>query len=123
MQTPLETIHEYYKVFSTLNLPAIASYYCEPTITVAPHGVLSAPNRAALADSLAPIVEGLRAKEYARSEFVQPEVTMLGESAAFVRGIAVRYATTGSELERLPLGYLMYRSEAGWKIAALVVAR
>lgn len=121
MQTPLETIHEYYSVFSTLNVRAIVSYYCEPSITIAPHGVLSAPNHTALADSLVPILDGLRAKGYARSECVQADVTMLRETAALVRGVAVRYATTGSELERIPLGYLMYRSDAGWKIAALVV--
>jgi len=66
------------------------------------------------------LIDGLRAKGYGRSEFVQPVVTSLGETVALVRGVAVRYATTGSEMERVPLAYLMRRSEAGWKIAVLV---
>lgn len=121
MQSVLEAIHEYYKAFSTLDLSAIVSYFCEPSMTIAPQGLLSSGNRAALADSLAPIVLSLRAKGYGRSEFVQPQVTMLGETAALVRGVAVRYTAAGPEMERLPISYLMHRSEVGWKIAVLVV--
>jgi ketosteroid isomerase-like protein len=54
MQSALEAIHEYYKAFSTLDLSAIASYYCEPSMTVAPQGVLSAENHAASRTRLLP---------------------------------------------------------------------
>ena len=121
MQTALEAVHEYYKVFSTLDVNAIVSCYCEPCMTIAPQGVSSAANGAALAGLLAPLLAGLRAKGYGRSEFVQTNVTMLGETAALVRGVAVRYTAAGPEMERVPLSYLMHRGEAGWKIAALVV--
>jgi ketosteroid isomerase-like protein len=123
MQPVLEAVHEYYKAFSTLDLTAIASHYSEPCLTVAAQGVFSAPNRAALADSLAPLVQSLRSNGYGRSEFVQPNVSMLGEADALVRGVAVRYTAAGSELERVPLSYLMHRSEAGWKIAVLVAEK
>jgi hypothetical protein len=122
MQTALEAVHEYYKVFSTLDVSAIVSCYGEPCMTIAPAGVLAAADRAALADSLAPLIEALKAKGYGRSEFVEPRVTMLGETSALVRGVAVRYTAAGPEMERVPLAYLMHRSEAGWKIAVLVVA-
>jgi hypothetical protein len=83
--------------------------------------VSSASNGAALAGLLAPLLAGLRAKGYGRSEFVQPHVTMLGETAVLVRGVAVRYTAAGLEMERVPLSYLMHRAEACWKIAVLVV--
>jgi ketosteroid isomerase-like protein len=120
MRSALEAIDEYYKAFSTLDVNAIVSYYCEPSLTIARLGVLSAANRAALADVMAPIVQSLRAKGYGRSEFIQPQVTMMGEADALVRGVAVRYTTAGPELERIPLSYLMHRTESGWKIAVLV---
>ena len=123
MPSALDTILEYYRVFSTLDVNAIASYFCEPSMTVAPQGMFAATNRAALADSLAPLVHSLKAKGYGRSEYVQPEVTALGETAALVRGVAVRYTPTGSELERIPLTYLVRRTDAGWKIAVLVAER
>src|SRR5262245_37175148 len=121
MHSALEAVHEYYKVFSRLDVKAIASYFSEPCLTIAPQGMSSAANRASLADSLAPLSGGLKAKGYGRSEFVQPTVTTLGASAALVQGVAVRYTTAGSEMERIPLNYLMHRDEAGWKIAVLVV--
>jgi hypothetical protein len=75
-----------------------------------------------LANAFAPVIEGLKAKRYGRSEFVEPQVTMLTETAALVRGVAVRYAATGPEIERIQISYLMHRSETGWKIAMMVVA-
>ena len=121
MQSALEAIHEYYNTFSTLDLSAIVAHYCEPSITIAPQGVFSAGTRAVLADSLAQLVDGLRARGYGRSQFVEPQVTMLGGTTALVRGVAVRYTAAGPELERIPLSYVMHRGEAGWKIAVLVV--
>lgn len=123
MQSPLEVIHEYYKAFSTLDLNAIAEYYCEPSMIIGPQGVLAAANHAALTGSLTVIINSLKAKGYGRSEFAEPKVTMLGESDALVRGTAVRYTAAGPELERVPLAYLMHRTEGGWRIAALVTEK
>lgn len=120
MPPPLETILEYYRAFSTLDMSAIVSYFCEPSMTIARQGVLSAATRGALADALAPMVQSLKAREYGRSEFVGAQVTMLGEGDALVRGVAVRYTKTGSELERIRLSYLMHRDDVGWRIAVLV---
>jgi hypothetical protein len=123
MPSALDAILEYYKAFSTLELSAIVSYFCEPSTTIALQGVFSAANHAALADSLAPLVQSLRAKGYGRSEFVQPHVTMLGEIDALVRGVAVRYTSAGSELERVPISYVMHRGDARWQIAVLVAEK
>jgi len=121
MPSALETIHEYYKAFSTLDLSAIVPYYCEPTMTIGPQGVASAATHAALTGLLAPLIDSLKARGYGRSEFVQPHVTPLGAADALVRGVAVRFTAAGPELERVPLSYLMHRSGAGWKIAVLLV--
>jgi len=121
MESTLEVIHEYYKAFSTLDVNAIAPYYFEPSTTVAPQGVLVAANRAALTASLAPIINSLKARGYGRSEFIEPRVTRLGETDALVRGVAVRYTSAGPELERVPLSYLLHRTDTSWKIAVLVV--
>src|SRR5579871_1857938 len=122
MQSALDALQEYYRVFSTLDLSAIVSYYCEPCMSIGPQGVFSAGNRAGLASAFAPMVEGLRAKGYGRSEFVEAQVTSLGETDALIRGVAVRYTATGPEMERVPFSYLMHRTDAGWKIAVIVLA-
>jgi len=122
MPTALEAVHAYYATFSTLELPAILSCFGEPCLIISPQGVVSAANHAALTGFLTPMIDALRAKGFGRSEFVEPHVTTLGESDALVLGVAVRYTTAGSEMERLTFGYLMHRSDGGWKIATLVAA-
>lgn len=122
MQSALEVVHEYYGVFSTLDVSAIACYFCEPCMSIGPQGVFSAASRVDLANAFVPLVEGLKAKGYKRSEFAEPEVTMLGETVALVRGVAVRYGAAKPEIERVRISYLMHRTDAGWKIAVMVLA-
>ena len=86
MQPILEALHEYYKAFSSLELNAIVSHFCEPCMSIGPQGVFSAANRAELASTFAPLVEDLRAKGYGKSEFAEPQVTMLSDTAALVQG-------------------------------------
>jgi hypothetical protein len=123
MPSALETLREYYKAFSTLDVSVIVSYFCEPSMTIAPQGMFSAATRGTLAESLVPMLESLRAKGYARSEFVDPQIVQIGEADALVRGVAVRYTAAGPELERVRLSYLMHRTAAGWKIAVLVAEK
>lgn len=120
MEPALDAVRQYYAVFSSLNMPAIVACFSEPCMSIAPAGVFTAANREDLAKAFTPIVEGLRAKGYGRSEFIEPEVTEMGNSSALVRGTAVRYSAAGPEIERLRIAYLMHRTEAGWKIAAIV---
>jgi hypothetical protein len=122
MATALDAVHEYYATFSTLDLRAILSCFCEPCLIISPQGVLSAVDHAALAEFLTMMIDAMRAKGFGRSEFVQPHVTTLGESDALVLGVAVRYTAAGSEIERITFGYLMHRSDGRWKIATLVAA-
>jgi hypothetical protein len=120
MASPLEAILAYYEAFSTLDLGAIVAHFCEPSLMVSGQGVFAAGNRAGLANAMTPLVESLRARQYGRSEFVEPHVTKLGDADALVRGVAVRYTAAGPELERVPLSYLLHRTDAGWKIVVLV---
>jgi hypothetical protein len=121
MQSPLETLHEYYATFSTLNLKAISAFFTEPFLSTASQGVFSAADRSVLEKAFGPMVETLRSKGYGHSEFVTPEVIDLGSSASLIRGVAVRYTTSGEVMERIPIGYLMHRGPSGWKIAAMVL--
>lgn len=121
MQSPLEALYDYYKTFSALDLNAIVQHFSEPCISTSSHGVFSADNRRGLANAFGPLVEGLKEKSYERSEFVEAEVITLSETAALVRGVAVRYKLDGSELERVPISYLMHRSAHGWTIATIVL--
>ena len=123
MQTALEFVHEYYRVFSTLDLDRIAEYFSEPCIWVGPQRIFSAANRESLTAAIAPLLAGLKSQGYQRSEFAEPHAETLTESVALVQGIAVRYATANAELERVPLSYLLRRTGSNWKIAVMILSK
>jgi len=85
-------------------------------------GHFSVHNRAGLVNAFEPLVAGLKEKSYGRSEFVGGQVASLSETAALVRCMAVRYKLDESELERVPISYLMHRGTDGWKIATMVLS-
>jgi len=95
-----QVIADYYRDFSTLNVQAILPYFHEPAMLVGPQGVISTPDRAAVAAVFGRVMEGLRAQGYGRSEFELGDVKVLSSSAAIVPGVAVRYKTDGQQLER-----------------------
>jgi NTF2-like protein (DUF6841) len=120
MQSPLDFIHRYYSEFSALDLQTIAGYFSEPCMSIGRGRVFVAGNRVQFIDATTPLIEALRAKEYGHSEFANAETVMLNDNAALVRGVAVRYARSGLEIERVPISYLVHSNGADWRIAVMV---
>lgn len=116
-----QTLADYYKVFSALEVNAILPYFQQPALLVAPQGVYSMPDAEAQIAVFTRTIDDLRARGYGRSELEIEQVTPLGAAAALVTGVAVRYKTGGQVLERVKLTYLLHNSEAGWKIAVMVL--
>lgn len=116
-----QVIADYYRDFSTLNVQAILPYFNEPSLLIGPQGVIPIPNRAALAAVFGPVMEGLRAKGYDRSELELGYVKSLSSSAALIGGVAVRYKTDGQQLERVGITYVLHKTKSGWKFATLIL--
>ena len=117
----LRTLADYYRAFSTLDVQAVSPYFHEPSLLISPQGVFPAPTFAAVAGLFTHVMEGLRAKEFGRSELSVGSVTSLSASATLVTGVAIRYKRDGQELERAGVTYVLHRAEAGWKIAVIVM--
>ena len=79
-------------------------------------------SREDLARVLGPVIELLRTKDYQRSEYLEPQVTNLTENTVLVRGVAARFRADGTELERVPVHYLVQQTGAAWKIAVVAAA-
>jgi len=114
-------IADYYRDFSTLNVQAILSYFNEPSMLVGPQGVIPIPNHAALAAVFGPVMEGLRAKAYGRSEFELDYAKSLSSSAALIGGVAVRYNADGQQLERVGITYVLHKTASGWKFVTVIL--
>jgi ketosteroid isomerase-like protein len=116
-----QTLGDYYRAFSKLDMQAILPYFHEPSMLVGPRGFGAAPNHAALATMLAPSLKGLPPRRFARSELIRLHVRRLSAATALASGVAVRYKTDGKELERAGVTYLMQKAKRNWKIAVLVI--
>jgi len=116
-----QVIADYYRDFSTLNVQAILPYFHEPAMLVGPQGVISIPDRTAVAAVFGRVMEGLRAQGYGRSEFELGDVKVLSSSAAIVPGVAVRYKTDGQQLERMGITYVLHNTKKGWKFVTVIL--
>jgi hypothetical protein len=116
-----QVIADYYRDFSTLNVQAILPYFNEPSLLVGPQGVIPIPNHSALVAVFGPVMQGLRAKGYGRSEFEPGYAKSLSSSAALIGGVTVRYNADDQLLERVGITYLLHKTESGWKFATLVL--
>lgn len=122
MNQTVTAIHDYYKAFSTLELDACGPFFTVPCMFIGLEGTFAVANREDLARVLGPIVERLKTQDYQRSEFMEPQLTTLTESTVLVRGVAVRYRASETELERVLVSYLMHNTGAAWKIAVVTSA-
>ena len=122
MNEPLVAIRDYYKAFSTLDLDACVPFFTQPCMFIGLQGTFAVANREDLGRVLGPIVEALRANDYQRSEFLEPQFTSMTENTVLVRGVAVRYRASGTELERVHVSYLVHQTDAAWKIAVVTAA-
>lgn len=122
MKEPLVAIHDYYKAFSTLELDACLPFFTLPCMFIGLRGTFAVANREDLTRVLGPAIEALRTKNYQRSAFIEPQLTALTENTVLLRGVAVRYTASGTELERVPISYLVHQTGAAWKIAVTASA-
>src|SRR5690242_8876113 len=117
----IQVLTDYYTAFSTLNVQAFLPYLHEPSMLIGPHGIVAAPTHAVLAAAFAPAIESLRTRGFGRSELSVRLSKMLSATAALVTGVAIRYKADGQELERVGVTYVLHKTDAGWKIAVLVL--
>jgi hypothetical protein len=70
---------------------------------------------------LTQVMEGLKARSYARSELIDLHVKQMSGNTGVVSVSRVRYATNGQELERLGETYTLRRTAGGWQIAVAMM--
>jgi ketosteroid isomerase-like protein len=111
----------YIQAFQTLDPNATIPYFHVPCMFISPQGVHVLATAADIQALLIKVMEGLKARGYARSELLNLYVNQISDNTALVTVSRVRYATDGRELERFGETYTLRRIEGGWKIAVAMI--
>jgi ketosteroid isomerase-like protein len=116
-----QTFTHYIQTFQRLDPHATLPYFHVPCMFIPAQGVRVLATAADVEALLAQVMEGLKARSYARSELMDFRVKQMSANTALVSVSRVRYATDGRELERLGETYTLRRTEGGWKIAVAMI--
>lgn len=119
--TVLGVFNEYVQAFQTLRASAVASYLHLPCMFIARQGVAVMSSTAEVESMLDRMMEGLKARGYARSELADVAAIPLSENIVLVSVSRARYKTDGSQLERLGETYTFRKIDNGWKIVTAMV--
>ena len=116
-----QTFRDYIQAFQSLRAPVVLSYFQVPFVLIADIGVRALADAAALEAFVGQLMEGLKARDFSRSEITDMRVHRISEKLALVSVRRIRYKEDGGELERLGETYTFRRLDDGWKIAAAIV--
>lgn len=81
-----QVLTDYYKAFSTLTIQSILRYFHQPALLIGPSGVIALPTPEAVVPIFGPVMEGLRQREYHRSEFSLQQLRLLSAPSALAMG-------------------------------------
>ena len=98
--TVLHVFNEYVQAFQTLRAPAVTSYFHFPCMLIAPQGVAVMANATEVESLLDKMMEGLKARGYARSELTDVEAILLSENIVLVSVSRARYKIETSRDQR-----------------------
>jgi ketosteroid isomerase-like protein len=116
-----QTFTNYIQTFQTIDPHATLPYFHIPCMFIPPQGVRVLATAADVEALLIQVMEGLKARSYARSELTDLHVHQMSENTALVSVSRVRYKSDGQELERLGETYTFRRTDDGWKIAVAMI--
>jgi ketosteroid isomerase-like protein len=116
-----QTFNNYLQAFQGLDSHATMPYFHVPCMFIPPQGVRVMATASDVEALLTQIMEGLKARSYARSALMDLHVKQMSGNTALVSVSRVRYATDGRELERLGETYTLRKAEGGWKIAVAMI--
>src|SRR5262245_30925023 len=116
-----QTFTKYIQTFQTLDPRATLPYFHVPCMFIPPQGVRLLATAADVEGLLTEVMEGLKARGYARSELMDLHAKKTSGNTAVGSISRDRYAAAGRELERFGETYALRRTEGGWKITVAMI--
>lgn len=102
--------------FSELDLTRWLSHFHTSFLLMSPEGAVTPHSEEEAATIVRPLIDGLRARGYTRSEMNRATVKLLSPTTALAAVEWSRLDTAGEELQRIGVTYAFLETDDGWKI-------
>lgn len=100
---------------------SLLAFYGVPLLLTTDKGLFSLTTGDQVVTAIQQELDGMRAVDYARSEILKSEITVLNHTSALHRGTFTRRRRDGSEIGRLTTTYLVTDGAVGRRISAIAV--
>jgi len=114
-----QAFQRYAEAFKTLDPRSVVRHVHEPALMVSPQGVKVLDSAAAVEEAYRPVMAGLQARGYARTEFSPPIERRLGEDLSILTCTGTWRSTLGQDLGRFGMTFTMRRTAGAWRIVVL----
>jgi hypothetical protein len=117
---------EYFEAFASCgrgerDTDSLLAYYGVPLLVTTDDGFVALTSGDQVVAAVQQQVDGMRAADYARSEILDSDATVLNSTSALYRGTFSRQRSDGGEIARLTATYLVTGDGADRRISALAV--
>ncbi|GIQ79211.1 nuclear transport factor 2 family protein [Bradyrhizobium sp. RD5-C2] len=109
-------MHEYFETYSRGDMAAVAQDISIPFVIAGSQGFTAFSTRDEAMDWYKKYREAAVKQGYAKTEWIDFGVKLLGPTHAITGGTYVRYKSDGSELNRSGGTYLLSKIDGAWKI-------
>lgn len=100
-------------------LDTVLPYYTTPSVVILPSGVVVMADQAAVRSVVDFRIGQLRADNYARSELLDRETTLLAPTLATISGTLCDFSSAGVEFGRNGVTYTLRLDDGAWRVCAV----
>jgi hypothetical protein len=115
-----KVMHEYFETYSRGDMATVMKFINVPFVVTEPKGFTAFTTADEALDWYTKLHDAVVKQGYAKSQWIDFGVKLLGQSYAIAGGTYVRYKTDGSELNRSGGTYLLNKVDGVWKIGVLM---
>lgn len=115
-----KVMHDYFEAYSRGDLDAVMKLINIPFVVSGPKGFTAYTTADGTLNVYTRFRDAAVQQGYAKSEWIDLGVKLLGATYAIAAGTYVRYKADGSELNKTGWTYLLNRVDGLWKIAISV---
>jgi len=115
-----KAMHDYFEAYSRGDMVAVMKFVNVPLVINGPKGFTAFTTADETLDWYTKLHDAVVKQGYAKSQWTDLGVKLLGQSYAVASGTYVRYKTDGSELNRSGGTYILNKVDGVWKIGVLM---